>query len=105
MNLFPKDSENPLLEGLRVRRTPEPFALTIFGASGDLTQRKLIPALYSLAYNDYLPDRFAVVGAARTELSDAAFRDRMRAAVEAHGREGVRTDVWQRAAPTPPSRA
>ena len=98
MNLFPKDSENPLLEGLRVRRTPEPFALTIFGASGDLTQRKLIPALYSLAYNDYLPDRFAVVGAARTELSDEAFRERMRAAVEAHGREGFRTDVWERLA-------
>ena len=91
-------AENPLLEGLRVRRTPEPFAITIFGASGDLTQRKLIPALYSLACNDYLPDRFAVVGAARTELSDEAFRQRMRAAVEAHGREEFRTDVWERLA-------
>ncbi len=42
-------AENPLLEGLRLRRTPEPCALVIFGASGDLTQRKLFPALYSLA--------------------------------------------------------
>jgi glucose-6-phosphate 1-dehydrogenase len=91
-------SQNPLAEGLNVRRTPEPFVLTIFGASGDLTQRKLIPALYSLAHNGYLPERFGVVGVARSEISDDAFRARMRKAVEEHGREELREDVWTRLA-------
>ena len=59
--------ENPLLEGLQVRRAADPCALVIFGASGDLTKRKLFPALYSLAYRRLLPDKFAVLGVARTE--------------------------------------
>src|SRR3712207_9484263 len=86
--------ENPLLEGLRRRRTPEPCVLTIFGASGDLTQRKLFPALYALAFRDLLPKRFAVVGAARTDLSTDEFVERMREAVEQHGRDEFRRDVW-----------
>ena len=49
--------ENPLLEGLTMRRPPDPCALTIFGASGDLTQRKIMPALYSLAFRRLLPER------------------------------------------------
>ena len=56
------EAPNPLEEGLRRRRTPEPCALTIFGASGDLTQRKLFPALYALAIRDLLPPTFGVVG-------------------------------------------
>ena len=50
-------AENPLLEGLRMRRPPEPCALTIFGASGDLTQRKVMPALYALAFRHLLPEQ------------------------------------------------
>ena len=46
---------NPLLEGLGIRRRPEPCTIVIFGASGDLTQRKLMPALYALAYRHLLP--------------------------------------------------
>ena len=69
--------ENPLLEGLQLRRTPDPCILVIFGASGDLTQRKLFPALYSLAFRRLLPERFAVVGTARTEETDDDFRERM----------------------------
>ncbi len=88
-------AENPLLEGLRARRTPEPLALTIFGASGDLTQRKLFPALYALAYRRLLPEEFAVLGVARSEWSTEEFRERMREAVEKHGRDEFREDVWQ----------
>ena len=88
-------AENPLLAGLAVRRIPEPCAITIFGASGDLTERKLIPALYALAANRYLPEQVAIVGVARTPSSDAEFRKTMRAAVEEHGREPFRTDVWE----------
>jgi glucose-6-phosphate 1-dehydrogenase len=89
------EQENPLLEGLRVRRTPEPCALVIFGASGDLTRRKLFPALYSLAYRRLLPERFAVVGVARTEATDEEFRAQMREAVEGHARDEFRADVWE----------
>ena len=55
----------------------ESHILVIFGASGDLTKRKLIPALYDLYTQNLLPDQFAVLGVSRTELSDDAFRERM----------------------------
>jgi glucose-6-phosphate 1-dehydrogenase len=90
--------ENPLLEGLQLRRTPDPCALVIFGASGDLTQKKLFPALYSLAFRNLLPERFAVVGVARTEESDDDFKARMKEAVQKHGRDEFRDDVWEKLA-------
>jgi glucose-6-phosphate 1-dehydrogenase len=86
--------ENPLLEGLEIRRAPDSCILVIFGASGDLTKRKLFPALYSLAYRGLLPEHFAVVGVARTEESDDDFRDRMKEAVQEHSRDPFRDDVW-----------
>jgi glucose-6-phosphate 1-dehydrogenase len=86
--------QNPLLEGLRKRRSAEPCALTIFGASGDLTQRKLFPALYSLAFRRLLPHEFGVVGVARTPMSDEAFSEKMRKAVVDHARDEFRQDVW-----------
>jgi glucose-6-phosphate 1-dehydrogenase len=86
---------NPLLEGLRLRRTPDPCVLVIFGASGDLTHKKLFPALYSLAYRRLLPERFAIVGVARTEGSDEQFREEMKEAVRQHGRDELREDVWE----------
>ena len=79
--------ENPLLEGLQLRRTPEPCALVIYGASGDLTQRKLLPALYSLTLRRLLPDTFAVVGVSRSAVSDEEFRARMREGVVEHARD------------------
>jgi glucose-6-phosphate 1-dehydrogenase len=91
--------ENPLLAGLELARMPEPCALVIFGASGDLTRRKLFPALYSLAYRQLLPPRFAVVGVARTELTDEEFRERMEEAVREFGRDEFRQDVWDALAP------
>src|SRR6478735_1043569 len=87
--------ENPLLEGLKMRRTPDPCVFVIFGASGDLTQRKLFPALYSLAYRRLLPEKFAVVGVARSQESDDEFRSRMEAAVREHARDPFRDDVWE----------
>ena len=53
------DARTRSLEGLPLRRRPEPCTLVIFGASGDLTERKLMPALYSLAFRHLLPERFA----------------------------------------------
>jgi glucose-6-phosphate 1-dehydrogenase len=66
--------ENPLLDGLRIEPTPETTALVIFGASGDLTRRKLLPALYHLSRGQRLPARFAIIGVARSPMTDEAFR-------------------------------
>ncbi len=77
----PSEFENPLREGLRLERTPEPCTMVIFGASGDLTRRKLVPALYSLAQQSLLPGGFSIVGSARTPMSSEDFRARMKEAV------------------------
>jgi len=86
---------NPLLEGLRLRRSPGPCALVVFGASGDLTRRKIFPALYSLAVRRLLPERFGVVGVARTEQTTEQWIDAMKQAVVEHGRDDMRADVWK----------
>jgi glucose-6-phosphate 1-dehydrogenase len=86
--------ENPLAEGLALRRTPDPCALVIFGASGDLTHKKIMPALYALAVRRLLPPRFAIVGAARTDGDDDSFRQDMQDAVKQHARDPFRQEVW-----------
>jgi glucose-6-phosphate 1-dehydrogenase len=77
MPLAPGDGANPLLDGLRIEPTPEPTALVIFGASGDLTRRKLLPALYHLARGERLPARFTVIGVARSPMTNAAFQQHL----------------------------
>jgi len=79
-------------------QTPEPCALVIFGASGDLARRKIFPALYALAVRRLLPERFAVLGAARSEWTDEDFRRQMEAAVREFGRDEFRQDAWDRLA-------
>jgi glucose-6-phosphate 1-dehydrogenase len=74
MSVSPGDGGNPLLDGLRIEPTPSPTALVIFGASGDLTRRKLLPAVYQLARGQRLPARFNVVGVARSPMTDEEFR-------------------------------
>ena len=85
---------NPLLDGLRLRRRPDGCLLVIFGASGDLTSKKLMPALYSLAVRQLLPEHFGIVGAARSEESDEDFRERMKQAVKDHARDEFNQEVW-----------
>ena len=91
-------AENPLAEGLAVRRRPEPCVLTIFGASGDLTRRKIFPSLYSLALRDLLPEQFAMLGVARSQHTTEEFVASMEAAVREFGRDEFREDVWERLA-------
>jgi glucose-6-phosphate 1-dehydrogenase len=75
----------------------EPFALVIFGASGDLTRRKLVPALWSLFQERTLPEPFTIIGVARTELTDEAFREAMREAVTRFARlQPPAAHVWER---------
>src|SRR5436190_8126962 len=71
----------PIPASAQPARTAEPCTVVIFGASGDLTQRKLVPALYNLRHDDLLPDGCALVGFARRPKTDEQFRDEMRAGV------------------------
>jgi glucose-6-phosphate 1-dehydrogenase len=89
---------NPLLEGLTMRRPPEPCAITVFGASGDLTQRKIMPAFYALTLRGLLPADFGIVGVSRTEMTTEDFVERMRQAVMVNCRDEFRPDVWERLA-------
>lgn len=77
-----------------------PCVLVIFGASGDLAMRKLIPAVFDLARENLLPDDFALVGYARSERTDEAYREECREAVKKHARgDGEARAVWESLAP------
>src|SRR5262245_9482722 len=79
----------------RLARTPEPAAIVIFGASGDLTKRKLVPALYNLALQQLLPPETVIVGAARRDIGDDGFRDAMREGIDRYSRTRADDpDVW-----------
>src|SRR5215210_2905785 len=77
--------ENPLVEGLE-RLPVAPTTLVIFGVSGDLAKRKLLPALYNLAHEGALPERFNLIGAARREQSDDEFREMAKESIESNSR-------------------
>ncbi len=83
---------NPLVEGLE-RLPVHPTTLVIFGATGDLAQRKLLPALYNLAHDGSLPERFHLVGVARSELSDEQFREEAAGWIRSHSRREPDEDL------------
>ncbi|HWT79340.1 MAG TPA: glucose-6-phosphate dehydrogenase, partial [Candidatus Methylomirabilis sp.] len=70
-------------------------AMVIFGAAGDLTKRKLIPALYNLARSQLLPQEFAVVGVARAPLTTEEFRQRMSRDIREFATEQVEPGLWE----------
>src|ERR1700681_905186 len=86
---------NPLREGLSTRAVPQPCTVVIFGATGDLTHRKLVPALYNLAADGELPPAVAVVGFARREKSDDEFRKEMEESTRKFSRQSVRDEIWK----------
>ena len=63
-------------------KKPDNHILVIFGASGDLTHRKLIPAVYDLFRQNLLPEKFAILGVSRTEISDEKFRVKMKGGIK-----------------------
>ena len=79
-------NRNPLLDGLRIEPTPGPCMLVILGASGDLTKRKLLPAVYHLSREHRLPPRFSVLGVAKSGLTDEVFRQQFRDSLVEFGR-------------------
>ena len=89
------EAPNPLREGLRIKQSTEPCVMVIFGATGDLTHRKLLPALYDLALEHPLPAGFSVVGFARRPYSDDDFRQQALESINAHSRQKpVNLQVW-----------
>jgi glucose-6-phosphate 1-dehydrogenase len=88
-------TENPLRVGLRRDRGAEPCTIVIFGASGDLTQRKLVPALYNLHLDRLLPTGFAVVGVARRELPQDTFVSALREGTQQYSRRAMSDEIWQ----------
>ena len=89
---------HPFLHGLSKHRGAPPTVLVIFGASGDLTARKLIPAIYNLAHDGLLPADFHLVGFGRKELTDEQFRAEAAAGVRQYSRREPAADVWSRLA-------
>jgi glucose-6-phosphate 1-dehydrogenase len=87
--------ENPLRAGIRLGPRAEPCVVVIFGATGDLTRRKLLPALYRLQQQQLIPPEFAIMGVARQEMSDQEYRSKMHDALaEFGGEDAVDEDAW-----------
>src|SRR5205823_10229096 len=96
MNRAADQSEaNPLRECLSTRAVPHPCSVIIFGATGDPTHRKLLPALYNVAADGELPPAVAVIGFARREKSDDDFRKEMEEATRKFSRQTVRDEIWK----------
>jgi glucose-6-phosphate 1-dehydrogenase len=88
--------DSPLSDPLRFHRKTPPCVVVIFGANGDLTKRKLMPALYRLAYDGRLAPGFAVIGISRTVMTDDDFRARMRDSVSKFLEDSpFDEDLWQ----------
>src|SRR5215212_9655795 len=85
---------NPLREGLATRVVPQACTVVIFGATGDLTMRKLIPALYNLAADGELPPSVAIVGFARRPKTDEEFRKEQEESTKKFSRQEVRDEIW-----------
>lgn len=87
--------ENPLRVGMRLERSAEPCTVLIFGATGDLTKRKLLPALYNLMQQRLIPPQFAILGTARQRMGDEEFRSLMRQALEEFSESNIDGSSWE----------
>ena len=82
----PRQDDNPLREGLRLERVPDPSTLVLFGSTGDLAHRKVVPALYQLWRTNLLPHEFAIVAIGRRDYDDESLRAEYRASAEKYSR-------------------
>lgn len=85
---------NPLIEQGRSSKTIDPCIVVIFGATGDLTGRKLAPALYNLGRDGLLPANFACVGFARREKKNEEFREELKKDISSYSRSGIDDQYW-----------
>jgi glucose-6-phosphate 1-dehydrogenase len=89
---------HPFLQGLSKHRGAPPTVVVIFGASGDLTARKLIPAVYNLSFDNLLPADFFLIGFGRKPIPDAEFRELATDAIKEFSRRELNPEVWGRVA-------
>ncbi len=94
--LSDEKQRHPFLEGLSKHRGAPPTVVVIFGASGDLTARKLVPAIYNLSLDNLLPPDFYLVGFGRKPLADNAFREAVTEAVRSYSRREFQPEIWKR---------
>jgi glucose-6-phosphate 1-dehydrogenase len=87
--------QSPSVQSSRGERIPEPCVMVIFGASGDLTKRKLMPALFKLFQNGLLPTGFSVIGIARAQETHDSFRENMKNAVQTFSEQSPNMQVWE----------
>jgi len=85
----------PITRQQRVGRPADPCTMVIFGAVGDLTRRKLIPALYNLAKNQLLSREFAIVGIGRRSISTEDFRNKVSEDIKQFATDQVEPDIWE----------
>lgn len=90
-----ESQRHPFLKGLSKHRGAPATLLVIFGASGDLTSRKLIPALFNLSVDGLLPADFRLIGYGRKPMPDEAFRDAARKAIKEFSRRPMEDSVWE----------
>ncbi len=87
--------DNPLRDGLRLERVPDGAAFVLFGGTGDLAHRKVVPALYQLWRTHLLPHEFVIVAVGRRAYTDAAFRRELRASLDHYSRvQPVDDETW-----------
>ncbi len=88
-------ADNPLREGLRLERVPDPGCFVLFGSTGDLAHRKVIPALFQLWRTHLLPHEFVLVAIGRRPYTDEVYRDELKAALDKHSRvQPVDAATW-----------
>lgn len=87
--------ENPFKNEQASRKQPNACTIIIFGATGDLTHRKLVPGLYNLAVSNELPSQFNVIGFARRDKTDDVFRKDLEEANKKHSRQGHDPKIWE----------
>jgi len=91
-----EETRHPFLKGLSKHRGAPPTLIVIFGASGDLTKRKLVPAIYNLQADNLLPADFYLFGFGRSSIPDDAFREQNTECIKSFSRRGHDADLWQK---------
>jgi|TARA_B110000467_G_C18338414_1_gene500636 glucose-6-phosphate 1-dehydrogenase len=91
-----QDSRHPFLKGLSKHRGAQPTVITIFGASGDLCARKLVPAIYNLAVDNLLPADFSLIGFGRKPILDEEFRKLATDSIQQFSRRPLNEEIWER---------
>src|ERR687897_384643 len=89
------EEENPLVEGLE-RLPIHPTTMVIFGGTGDLAHRKLLPAIYNLAHEGALPERFNLIAVSRSEMANDVYRKAARDSIEEHSRRPTDLQVLEK---------